>query len=113
MSISAGERNALHKALVLDGAARVKRLSHGRYAVPSQTQPGVEYLVCGVRMDGRDHTCSCEAGNRGIPCWHVAAVRLARVQSEAKRQARRLAQAPAVTMPARHPYPSRHEVALT
>jgi hypothetical protein len=112
--LTAAQRKALVKAIKLNGAALVMRLEHGIYAVPSQTQPGIEYLVCGVKLDGSDHTCSCEAGNRGIPCWHVAAVRLARVQAEAKRQARKLAQAPAVTMPAaRHPYPSRREVMLT
>jgi hypothetical protein len=112
--LTASERKALVKAIKLNGAALVTRLEYGVYAVPSQTQPGVEYLVRGVRLDGSDHSCTCEAGNRGIPCWHVAAVRLARVQAEAKRQARKLAQAPAVTVPAaRHPYPSRHEVALT
>jgi hypothetical protein len=112
--LTAAQRKALVKAIKLNGAALVTRLEHGIYAVPSQTRPGVEYLVCGVRMDGSDHTCTCEAGNRGTPCWHIAAVRLARVQAEAKRQARKLAQAPAVTVPAaKHPYPSRHEVALT
>jgi hypothetical protein len=111
--LTASERKALVKAIKLNGAALVTRLQHGIYAVPSQTQPGVEYLVCGVRMDGSDHSCTCEAGNRGIPCWHIAAVRLARVQAEAKRQARKLAQAPAGTdTAARHPYPSRREVAL-
>jgi hypothetical protein len=111
--LTASERKALVKAIKLNGAALVMRLEHGIYAVPSHTQPGVEYLVCGVRMDGSDHSCTCEAGNRGIPCWHVAAVRLARVQAEAKRQARKLTQAPAVHAPAaRHPYPSRHEVML-
>jgi hypothetical protein len=112
--LTAAQRNALVKAIKLNGASLVTRLEHGIYAVPSQTQPGVEYLVCGVKLDGSDHSCTCEAGNRGIPCWHMAAVRLARVQAEAKRQARKLTQAPAVTVPvARHPYPSRHEVALT
>jgi hypothetical protein len=112
--LTASERKALVKAIKLNGAALVTRLEHGIYAVPSQTQPGVEYLVCGVRMDGSDLTCTCEAGQRGIPCWHRAATRLRRVQEAAKAQARKLAQAPAVTVPAvRHPYPSRHEVALT
>jgi hypothetical protein len=112
--LTASERKALVKAIKLNGAALVTRLEYGVYAVPSQTQPGVEYLVRGVRLDGSDHSCTCEAGNRGIPCWHVAAVRLARVQAEAKRQARKLAQAPAVTVPAaRHPYPSRRQVELT
>jgi hypothetical protein len=109
--LTASERKALVKAIKLNGAALVMRLEHGIYAVPSQTQPGVEYLVCGVKLDGSDHTCTCEAGNRGIPCWHVAAVRLARVQAEAKRQARKLAQAPTVTMPAAR-QPARREVVL-
>jgi hypothetical protein len=91
--LTAAQRKALVKAIKLNGAALVTRLEYGVYAVPSQTQPGVEYLVRGVRLDGSDHSCTCEAGNRGIPCWHIAAVRLARVQAEAKRQARKLAQA--------------------
>jgi hypothetical protein len=46
---------------------------------------------------------TCEAGQRGIPCWHRAATRLRRVQEEARRQDRKLAQAPAVTMSAAAP----------
>jgi hypothetical protein len=112
--LTAAQRKALVKAIKLNGAALVTRLEHGIYAVPSQTQPGVEYLVCGVKLDGSDLTCTCEAGQRGIPCWHRAATRLRRVQEEAKRQARKLAQAPVVPVPAaRHPYPSRKQVALT
>jgi hypothetical protein len=101
--LTASERKALVKAIKLNGAALVTRLEHGIYAVPSQTQPGVEYLVCGVRMDGSDHSCTCEAGNRGIPCWHVAAVRLARVQHEARRQARKLAPPVPHILPAAQP----------
>jgi hypothetical protein len=95
---STNEQNAMRKAMALYGAALVRRLEHGIYEVPSATRNGQTYLVCGVAMDASDHTCTCEAGTRGLRCWHVASVRLRRVQEEAKRQARRLQQGPAGTL---------------
>jgi hypothetical protein len=107
------ERNALVKALAGDDAAKVVRVAHGVYQVPSATQPGTVYTVTGTRLDGADFRCSCPAGARRLPCRHQAALRLRKVQEAAKAQARKLAQAPAVTVPAaQHPYPSRHEVEL-
>jgi hypothetical protein len=111
--LSAAERNALMKAIAGNDAAKVVRIAHGVYQVPSATQPGTVYTVTGIRLDGADFRCSCPAGARRLPCRHQAALRLRKVQEAAKAQARKLAQAPAVTMPAaRHPYPSRRQVEL-
>ena len=89
--LSEHERRALLKAIRLNGAALVKRLEHGIYEVPSATRDGQTHIVSGIKMDASDHCCTCEAGTRGLRCWHVESVRLRRVQEEAKRQARRLA----------------------
>jgi hypothetical protein len=105
------ERRAFAKAIAGNLAATVRRLDRGLYEVPSTSDASVTYVVCGVRA--REMTCTCVAGTHGKPCKHVAAVLLRRTQEEAKRQARKLAQAPAVTVPAaRHPYPSRRQVEM-
>lgn len=81
---------AVAKANRLNGAARVVRVRHGVYRVPSATQPDVVYTVTG---DGRfvtDYACTCPAGRSGIPCWHAAAVRLRKTQEEAKADWRRI-----------------------
>jgi hypothetical protein len=88
MALTANEQRALHKAIELNGAALVRRLEHGVYEVPSATRNGQTHIVTGVAMDASDHACTCEAGTQGLVCWHSAAVRLARVQHEAKRQGR-------------------------
>lgn len=95
MALSANEQRALHKAIALNGAALVRRLEHGIYEVPSNTREGTTYIVCGVQMDASDHTCTCEAGSRGLKCWHVESVRLRRVQETAMAQARKLQRATA------------------
>jgi hypothetical protein len=106
------QRNAFAKAIAGNLAATVRRLDRGLYEVPSQTDASVTYIVSGVQAC--EMTCTCVAGTHGKPCKHVAAVLLRRTQETALAQARKLAQAPAVTVPAaRHPYPSRRQVALT
>lgn len=111
------ERRAFVRAIASNDAARVVRVAHGVYQVPSATQPGTVYTVTGTRLDGADFRCSCPAGARRLPCRHQAALRLRKVQEAAKAQARKLAQAPAVTMPAavmrQHPHPTLKRVALT
>ncbi len=89
------ERKAISKAQQLSGAALVQRLRYGKYRVPSATEAGVFYTVTGVAMDASDHRCDCPAGLHGHACWHVSAVRLARIRAEALKQAARLAAAPA------------------
>ena len=92
MALSARERTALTTAIHRNEAAQVQRLAYGRYEVPSATEAGTVYVVTGTALDGSDHRCTCAAGQHGQPCHHVAAVRLRRVQEEAQRQARHLAQ---------------------
>jgi hypothetical protein len=108
--LTAAQRKAFARAIAGNLAATVRRLDRGLYEVPSTSDASVTYIVCGVRA--REMTCTCEAGQRHLFCKHIAGVLLRRTQEDALRQARKLAQAPAVTMPARHPYPSRREVEL-
>lgn len=93
--LSTNARNAYHKAIERNGAALVRRLEHGVYELPSATRNGQTYLVTGAAADGSDHLCDCEAGRRGLMCWHVASVVLRRTQETAKAQARKLAHVPA------------------
>jgi hypothetical protein len=110
--LTAAQRKAFARAIAGNLAAMVRRLDRGLYEVPSTSDASVTYIVCGVQA--REMTCTCVAGTHGKPCKHVAAVLLRRTQETALAQARKLAQAPAVTVPAaRHPYPSRRQVALT
>ncbi len=90
MALGDIQGKAVAKANRLSGAARVIRVRHGLYRVPSATQPDVVYTVTG---DGRfviDYACTCPAGRSGIPCWHAAAVRLRKTQEEAKADWRRI-----------------------
>ena len=90
--LNTSERNAISKAQQMGGAAVVRRISHGVYQVPSATEADAFYTVTGTAMDASDHTCDCPAGLHGRACWHIAAVRLARVRAEALKQAKRLAE---------------------
>jgi hypothetical protein len=95
-ALSPTERRAFAKAIAGNLAATVRRLDRGLYEVPSTSDASVTYIVCGVQA--REMTCTCVAGQRHLFCKHVAAVLLRRTQETAKRQARKLAQAPAVTV---------------
>jgi len=90
--LNTSERNAIGKAQAMGGAAVVRRISRGEYQVPSATEADAFYTVTGTAMDASDHTCDCPAGMHGRACWHIAAVRLARVRAEALKQAKRLAE---------------------
>lgn len=87
------ERSAFQKAIKTNGAARVTRVSFGIYTLASATEAGVVHTVTGTSIFASDLTCSCEAAQRGNPCWHRAAVQLRRTQETAKAEARRLASA--------------------
>jgi hypothetical protein len=110
--LTAAQRNAFARAIAGNLAATVRRLDRGLYEVPSTTDASVTYIVCGVQA--REMTCTCVAGQRRRFCKHIAAVLLRKTQEMALAQARKLAQAPAVTMPAAMPVQrqSRREVAL-
>lgn len=82
MAISTAERNAALKAIHLDGAAKVRRLQYGVYAVPSATEATVEYVVRGTGRLAHEHTCTCPAGQHGRPCWHVYAVQLRKTRED-------------------------------
>jgi hypothetical protein len=54
----------------LAGGLEIRRAADGSALVPSGTRGGIVHRV----INGR---CTCEAGQVGRPCWHVAAVELA------------------------------------
>jgi hypothetical protein len=54
----------------LAGGLEIRISRDGSALVPSGTRGGIVHRV----IDGR---CTCEAGQVGRPCWHVAAVELA------------------------------------
>ena len=97
--LDTSERNAISKAQQMGGAAVVRRISRGVYQVPSATEADAYYTVTGTAMDASDHTCDCRAGLHGRACWHIAAVRLARIRAEALKQAARLAARQPVVLP--------------
>ncbi len=97
--LNTSERNAISKAQQMGGAAVVRRISHGVYQVPSATEADAFYTVTGTAMDASDHSCDCPAGQHGRACWHIAAVRLARIRAEALKQAARLAARQPVVLP--------------
>jgi hypothetical protein len=104
------ERRAFTRAIHSNLAARVQRVAPRRYLVPSTSSSDV-YAVWQDEA-GTLH-CPCVAGSLGHACTHKAAVLLRKTQEAALAQARKLAQAPAVTLPAaKHPYPSRRLVEL-
>jgi hypothetical protein len=78
MALTSGEQKAISKALALGGAAVVRRLRYGVYAVASASRPGVVHTVT-VDAGGR-YACDCEAGGRERVCWHQAAVYVAKVE---------------------------------
>lgn len=72
-------RRALEKALALGLQVAVERVRYGLYRVPSSTR---EQLTHTVTVDAHGHYgCTCEAGNRALPCVHQAAVYLAKVEA--------------------------------
>jgi hypothetical protein len=64
-------RRAITKAAAVDPP--VFRVDEGFYAVGS-SRPGLGYLL-EVNPDG-DVFCPCEASQRGLPCFHRAALGL-------------------------------------
>jgi hypothetical protein len=78
MALTGGERKAISRALELGGAAAVRRLRYGVYAVASASRPGVVHTVT-VGGAGA-WACTCEAGHHGRVCWHRASVFIAKVE---------------------------------
>jgi len=78
MATTAGERNAIGRALARGGAAAVERVRYGRYRVASASRPGRAHAVT-VDARGR-YRCDCAAGLAGRPCWHAGAVYVAKVE---------------------------------
>ncbi len=85
MSASLADREQTAQARGEALADRVRRLRHGLYQVPSQSEEGVWWPVV-ERPDGALQ-CVCPSGLAGKPCAHKAAV-VVRRQREAKGQRR-------------------------
>ena len=70
-------RRAIARALANGGAAAVRRVRFGLYEVASASRPGTQHRV---RVIGANWFCSCEASLAGKPCWHQAAVYVAKLE---------------------------------
>ncbi len=78
MPLTTSQRNAITKALAHGGAATVRRLRSGAYAVRSASRPDVAHTVT-VDATGA-YRCTCEAGHHDQVCWHQAAAYVAKVE---------------------------------
>lgn len=64
-------KNAIAKARTVKPRVRVEQF--GRYAVTNKAT-GATYVVTCEKRDGkRFASCTCKAGERGTPCFHLAA----------------------------------------
>jgi hypothetical protein len=89
--IGTSERNAISKAIELNGAATVRRVRFGTYTVPSASTADV-YTVT---VTGTDYQCDCPAGMHGRACWHKAAVLIAKTEQSGRARVVK----PAATVP--------------
>ncbi len=77
--------NAINKARTVKPLVRVVKF--GSYTVTNKIT-GATYTVECLKRDGkRFASCSCKAGERGQPCYHVAAAVSAHLQLAAERAA--------------------------
>src|SRR5947207_16019088 len=60
----------------------------GYYVVESQSEAGKEYHVKYNHQFGK-LTCTCKAGQNGVPCWHERAALANQEHYKAEQQARR------------------------
>ncbi len=76
-------QKAINKARTVKPFVRVRRF--GSYTVTNK-QTGATYTVECSKHDGkRFASCTCKAGERGTPCYHVAAAAAAHLQLAAER----------------------------
>src|SRR5439155_11541586 len=76
------DQRAIDKAAAMGGARLILSARGGRYTVRGSVAP-ITYLVV-VGQDG-ELRCTCQAGQREIPCYHAAAVWLRRAGERASR----------------------------
>ena len=72
------QANAIRKAVERGGAKLVRRVRFGLYLIESAHEAGRVYTVR-VDAQGR-YSCDCAAGASGRPCWHAAAVYVAKIE---------------------------------
>ena len=85
LTSTAAFQNAITKARTVKPFVRVRHF--GSYTVTNK-QTGASYTVeCGKRDGKRFASCTCKAGERGTPCYHVAAAAAAHVQLATERAA--------------------------
>ena len=78
--LNSRERNAVAKAVELGTAATVERVQYGVYRVPSASGT-ISYLVTvHPSQHGTKYVCDCQAGRAEQPCYHAAAVLIAKVE---------------------------------
>jgi hypothetical protein len=83
MDVRTAQQRAVARALANGGAAAVTRLRFGLYEVASVSRPGTRHRVSVGADDA--YRCSCEAGLAGRPCWHAAAVYVAKAEHQGVR----------------------------
>jgi hypothetical protein len=71
MAMAEREQRATARGAALVG--RIERVARYVWAVPSQSDPRGLHVVARV---GGELRCDCRAGELGLPCAHVASVRL-------------------------------------
>ena len=72
------QQRAISKALAMGGAQTVERVRYGTYRVASRTRAQLAHTVSVVEGT---YWCTCEAGLAGRPCWHAAAVFVAKAEA--------------------------------
>ncbi len=75
--------NAITKARTVKPFVRV--VAFGHYTVTNKTTGATYTVECEKRDGKRLASCSCVAGERGKPCYHVAAAVSAHIQLAAER----------------------------
>lgn len=83
LTTAAKLENAIAKARTVKPRVRVEHF--GRYTVTNKAT-GATYTVHCEKRDGRRFaSCTCEAGVRDVPCFHLAAAVSAHMQLAAER----------------------------
>lgn len=69
-------KNAINRAVEIDGEAAARYLGEGRFLIISASDPDAGAYEVNLHGEGPegapDATCTCKAAEFGQPCWHRA-----------------------------------------
>lgn len=85
LTTAAKLENAITKARTVKPLVRVVRF--GSYTVTNKTTLATYTVTCEKRDGRRFASCTCKAGVRDVPCFHLAAAVSAHLQLAAERAA--------------------------